>query len=300
MSEAMEFGFDDAKVIKNQGIDQFKLSKDGERARVSVIAFKKFHDSVLAVKAKERGAPLSDEEKAEMIAKIDKKLAENLKKDVKDLTEVDRLDIKSPRFQFAWTHYDKTELKDGGVGTIRCLSKYEGNTLVKPELCCDRFGDAEQTVATVVLKYPVDADLQVELDIFKMKKMTEVSIWRMSSKKFKNLESTYKDAFNDKRFCIDLRVKLMGDPKYKNLIIENAGGATFAREDMDAAVRNWVLDQGLRAWKHVGNNLGYEMTKDKLAERLTGSSKSSSSSSDSNDTEQAQPKLVGSYDELLT
>ena len=47
MSDAIEFGFDDAKVIKNQGIDQFKLSKDGERARVSVISFKKFHDDII-------------------------------------------------------------------------------------------------------------------------------------------------------------------------------------------------------------------------------------------------------------
>ena len=299
MSEAMEFGFDDAKVIKNQGIDQFKLSKDGERARIAVISFKKFHDSVISLKSKERmatgGTALSDEEKADMIAKIDKKLAENLKKDVKDLTEVDRLDIKVPRFQFAWTHFDKNE---GGVGTIRCLSKYDGNTLIKPELCCDKFGDAEQTVATVVMKYPIDGDCQVELDIFKMKKMTEISVWRMSSKKFKNLESTYKDAFNDKRFCIDLRVKLTGDPKYKNLSIENAGGATFAREDMDPVIRNWVLDQGLRAWKHVANNLGFEMTKDKLAERLSGAK--SASASISAEAEQAQPKLVESYDQLLT
>ena len=294
MSDAIEFGFDDAKVIKNQGIDQFKLSKDGERARVSVISFKKFHDVVLALKAKEKEGPLTDEEKAGYIAKIDSKLAENLKKDVKDLTEVDRLDIKQPRFLFAYTHFDKNE---GGVGTIRCLSKYEGNTLVKPEICCDKFGDAEQTVACVVMKYPVDEDLQVEMDIFKMKKMTEISVWRMSSKKFKNLESTYKDARNDKAFCIDLRVKLTGDPKFKNLSIENAGGATWAREDMDPAIRHWVLDQGLRAWKHVSNNLGFEMTKEKLAERLGAAPATKSVSADS---EAAEPKLVASYDALLT
>jgi hypothetical protein len=297
MSEAMEFGFDDAKVIKHQGIDQFKLSKAGERARISVISFKKFHDSVLSMKTKEKGAPLTDEEKAGYIAKIDAKLAENLKKEVKDLTEVDRLDIKQPRFLFAYTHFDKNE---GGVGTIRCLSKYEGNTVVKPEMCCDKFGDAEQTVGTVVMQYPTDDDLQVELEIFKARKMTSISVWRMSSKKFKNLESTYVDARNDKRFCVDLRVQLEGDPKYKNLKIEVASGATWAREDMDAAVRHWVLDQGLRAWKHVANNLGFEMSKDKLAERLSGGGGKSSSAQIAAEAQADQPKLVESYDSLLT
>ncbi len=295
MSDAVEFGFDDAKVIKHQGIDQFKLSKPGERARISVISFKKFHDSVIAMKTKEKGAPLSDEEKAGYISKIDEKLATQLKKEVKDLTEVDRLDVKQPRFLFAYTHFDKNE---GGVGTIRCLSKYEGNTVVKPEICCDKFGDAEQTVACVVLKYPIDSEAQVELDIFKMKKMTEVTVWRMSSKKFKNLESTYQDARNDKRFCIDLRVQLEGDPKFKNLKIETAGGATWLREDMDPGIRHWVLDQGLRAWKHVSNSLGFEMTKEKLSERLSGTK--SASASIAAEAQADQPKLVASYDELLT
>ncbi len=297
MSDVMEFSFDDAKVIKNQGIDQFKLSKQGERARVSIISFKKFHDSVLGMKAKEKGAPLTDQEKAEYIAKIDAKLAENLKKEVKDLTEVDRLDIKSPRFAFAFTHYDQRDRDKGGVGTIRCLSKYEGHNLIDAKICCKKLGDAEQTVGTVLMKYPVDEHMQVELDIFKMKKMVEFSVWRMSAKKFKNLESTYIDARNDKKFCIDIRLTLDGDPKYKNFKIENAGSATWAREDMDAATRMWVLDQGLRAWKHVSNNLGFEMKEETLTERLTGSSSMPQVAAEA---QAEQPKLVESYDTLLT
>lgn len=298
MSDVMEFGFDDAKVIKSQGIDQFKLTKTGERARISVISFKKFHDSVLSLKTKEKAAPLTDEEKAQYISKIDSKLAENLKKEIKDLSEVDRLDIKNPRFSYAFTHFDQRKKDQGGVGTIRCISKYDGNNLIQPEICCNKFGDAEQTVATVVMRYPVDADLQVEMDIFKMKKMVEFSVWRMSAKKFKNLESTYIDARNDKRFCIDLRVTLEGDPQWKNYKIENAGSATWAREDMDAAVRMWVLDQGLRAWKHVANNLGFEMTKEKLTERLSGAS--APAASVAIEAQADQPKLVESYDSLLT
>ncbi len=302
MSNVMEFGFDDAKVIKHQGIEQFKLSTPGERARVSIIAFKKFHDTILGIKAREKGSALTDEEKAAILARTDEKLAAQLNKTVKDLTEADRLDIKQPRFSFAYTHFDQNK---GGVGTIRCLSTYEGNTLKKPEICCDRFGDADQTVATVVLKYPVDKDsLQVEVDIFKARKMTEVSIWRMSSKKFKSLESAYIDARNDKRFCVDLLCQLDGDPQYKNIKITAGGGATWAREDMDPAVRAWTLDQGLRAWKHVATNLGFEITKDKLIERLAGSSGGSgggqSAQLSAAEEAAAQPKLVADYDALLT
>ena len=146
------------------------------------------------------------------------------------------------------------------------------------------------------MKYPTDSNLQVELDIFKARKMTEISIWRMGSKKFKNLESAYRDARNDERYCIDLRVTLEGDPKFKNLKVEVASGAQFARDDMDREVRNWVLDQGLRSWKHVANNLGFEMAKDKLTERLSGKS----SSHVAPEADAAQPKLIESYDTLLT
>lgn len=291
MSDVMEFGFDDAKVIKNQGIEQFKLSRTGEKARIAIISFKKFHDVALAGKAREKGSPLTDEEKAGYISKIDSKLAETLKKEVKDLTEADRLDIKQPRFAFAFTHFGE------GVGTIRCLSKYEGTTCVNPELCCNKFGDAEQSVATVILKYPTDSDGNVDVELLKLRKYTSVEIWKMSSKKYKNLESAYVDARNDKRYVIDLRVQLEGDPKYKNIKVEAGSGATWARDDMDPAVRAWVLDQGLRAWKYIPNNLGFEMTKDKLIEKLNGGSSSNSQMDASSHAE--APKLVASYDELL-
>lgn len=296
MSEAVEFGFDDAKVIKHQGIDQFKLSKAGERARVSIVSFKKFHDTILSQKAKEKQAPLTDDERAQYILGTDQKLASRLGKEVKDLTEVDRLDIRSPRFLYAFTHFDKNE---GGVGTIRCLSKYEGNNLIKPEICCDKFGDAEQRVGLVVMKYPTDSDVQVELEIFKARKMTEITVWQMTAKRFKALDSAYKDAWNDKRFVIDLRLTCDGDPKFKNYKIEVASSATWGREDMDPAVRHWVLDQGIRAWKHVSNSLGFEMTKEKLLERLGGVSGGSRAQMSSSEAHAESPRLV-SYDDLLT
>ncbi len=301
MSNVMEFGFDDAKVIKHQGIEQLKFTTSGERAKVSIISFKRFHDTILSIKAREKGSALTDEEKATILANTDKKLAEQLKKEVSQLTEVDRLDIKQPKFSYAYTHFDQN--KKDGVGTIRCLSVHQGNTLVKPELCCDRFGDAEQTVATVVVKYPVDKDnMQVETDIFKAKKMTEVLVWRMSAKKFKNLETAYIDARNDKKFCVDLLLQLEGDPQFKGIKVTAGGGATWAREDMDPEVRNWILDQGLRAWKHVTANLGFEISKEKLAERLSGASGGGGQAAKLNAADEAgaQPKVVADYDNLLT
>jgi hypothetical protein len=286
----LEFGFDESKIIKNQSIEKYTQSKPGQRDRVAVIAFKKHHDGVLARKAAEKKAPLTDEEKAGYIAKIDAKIAEKLGKDVKDLTEVDRLNIEAPRFATAFTHYGE------GVGNIRCLSKYEngqnGPVVVKSEVCCDKLGDAEQTVVTVNMTYPLDND-QVDMDLLKARKYTNFWLWKLASKKFKKVESVYADARNDNRATIDLRVTLDGDPKYQKQLIEVAGGATWAREDLDPAVRTWILEQGLRAWKHVGNHLGFEMTKDKLMEKLNAGASHAEASSE------AAPRLVSSYDKLI-
>ena len=292
MSDIMEFGFDDAKVIKNQGVDQFKQTRPGEVSRISVVSFKKFHDVVLASKAREKGSALTDAEKTELITKIDSKLAEQLKKEVSQLTEVDRLDIKHPRFSFAYTHY-----KDG-VGTIRCLSKFENGVCVKPEVCCDKIGDADQTVATVVMTYPMDRDEQVDEDLLKQKKYTGIYVYKMSSKKFKKLESAYLDARNDKRLVVDLKVTLDGDPKYQKQNIAAGPNAIWARDGMDPALRSWVLDQGLRAWKHVQNSLGFEMQKDKLIERL-GQAGGSAGALNAGAASAEAPKLQSSYDELL-
>lgn len=288
MGDCLEFGFDDAKVIKNQSIDKFQQAKSGQKDRVAIISFKKFHEGVLKLKEKEKGSPLSDEEKATYIAKIDTKLAEQLKKPVSDLTEVDRLDTKSPRFAMAFTHFGEA------VGSIRCISKYEGSTMVKSELCCEKLGDADQTVASVIMTYPLDNDGNVDLDLLKARKYTNFYVWKMSGKKFKKLEAAYADARNDNRFTIDLRVTLDGDPKYQKQQIEAASLATWARETIDPGVRQWILEQGLRAWKHVPGNLGFEMSKDKLIERLAAGSSQSSS-----EAAAEQPKLVSGYDALI-
>jgi len=289
----LDFGLDDAKVIKSQGIERFKQEKSGHTDRISIICFKTFSEVVIAAKTREKGAPLTDEEKTELVKKIDAKLAENLKKSVSDLTEIDRLDIKQPRFSFAYTHY-----KDG-VGTIRCLGQWQGNTLVKPGLCCKHMGDAGQTVATVVMRYPVDEKGQVDSDLLKKRRYTHVEIYRMSAKKFKQIESVYIDARANDMPVIDMKVTLDGDPKYQKQRIENGLSAFWAREDTDPEIRAWVLDQGLRAYKHVKRELGFQMSAEKLAEKLGGSAASAAALS-SGEAAAAAPKLQPSYDDLLS
>jgi hypothetical protein len=292
MSDVVEFGFDEAKVIKSQAVEQFKQSKNGEKHRVSIVSFKKHHDVVLGKKAAEKGSPLTDQEKAEYIARIDTKLAEGLKKSIEQLTEVDRLDIKQPRFSYAFTHYRED------VGTIRCLSKYNGNTLVEKGPCCDAIGDAEQTVGTVIMTYPVDEHLQVEEEILKAKKMTNFYIWKLGSKKFKKLEGTYVDTRNAGMPVVDLKVTLDGEAKFQKQVIEAMQGAAFwAREGADPAVRQWILEQGLRLYKYVQNNLGFEMKRETFLEK-TGKSPSLAAGSEA--AAAALPKAVGSYDDLLT
>lgn len=294
MSNIMDFGFDDSKVIKTSGVERFKQDRSGKIDRVSLIAFKTFHDVILGAKAREKGEPLTDTEKAEICAKIDAKLAEKLGKKPEELAEIDKLDIKSPRFSFAFTHWGD------GVGAIRCFSTYEGTTLVKSELCCNKMGDADQTVATVLLQYPIDRDNQVDMALLRERKYTELWIWKLSSKKFKKVEGAYIDARNDNRPVVDLKITLDGDPRYQKQVIEVASTATWARDDTDPEIRQWVLEQGLRAYKYVKDSLGFEMKPEALSEKLGGQAASAAALAASPETSASKPALQASYDELLS
>lgn len=286
MSDIVDFGFEESKVIKPQGIERFKLSRSGEVGRVSIISFKKYSDVVIATKQREKGEALSDDEKAEMIVKIDAKLKERLGKT--ELSEADRMDIQTPRFSFAYTHYDDK------IGGMRCLSKYNGQNVVKAELCCEKFGDAEQTIATVVMLYPTNRDGSVDMDYLRAKKNIDFQILRMTAKKYKKIESTYKDAVAVEQPTIDLKLTLDGDPKYQKFQIESGSVALWARKDADPELRNWVVEQGIRCHKYVKNELGYELSREKLVEKLNGVASQSTSS-----VNEEKPRLQAGYDKLL-
>jgi hypothetical protein len=286
MSDIVDFGFEESKVIKPSGIERFKLGRPGEIARVSIVSFKNYSDIKIAQKAAEKGAPLTDNEKAEIITKIDAKLKEQLGKS--DLTEVDRTDIRAPRFSFSFTHYDDR------VGGLRCLSKYQGQNVVSREICCDKFGDAEQTIATVVMLYPVNRDGTIDLDYLKQKKNIDFQILRMTAKKFKKIESTYNDSRANDELVIDLKLTLDGEPKYQKFLIESGRTAAWARKDADPELRNWVIEQGIRYHKYVKNELGYEMSKEKLLEKLAAAGSQSTP-----ETTSEKPKLQSGYGKLL-
>jgi hypothetical protein len=281
--DVIDFGFDDGKVIKQSGMEKFIQTKNDVH-RVSIIAFKKFHDTILADKAREKGDKLDEKEIAEFTKKIDGNLAEKLGKSIDDLTEVDRLDITKPKFSFAFTHYSD------GVGTIRCLSEFQGLTMTKPGLCCNKIGDPDQTVAVPIMTYPVDEDYGVDEDLLSQKKYTGFYIWKLSSKKFKRVESAYKAAREDKQMVIDLKVALDGEQKYQKQIIEKLASAFWARDNTDPTIKQWILEQGLRARKYAPDQLGYAMKPDQLAERLGMVSSSG---------DEEKPQLQTSYSSLL-
>lgn len=296
MSNLMDFSFDDGKVIQAQGIEKFKQEKSNQQNKVSIVAFKSHAETVFAAKAKERGEPLSDEEKAELNSKVDVKLAENLGKKVDDLTEIDRLNLKSPRFSVAWTHYGE------GIGTIRCLSERDkSGQVVKPALCCkatSRLKEAEQKIATLVMVYPTDEEGKIEHDIFMQRKFTRFEIWRLTPKKFRAIQSCYTDARENNVEIVDLRVVLDKDPKYQNQVISNPVGAAWAKDDVDPEVRNWVLGTALKNYKYVKNELGFEMSVEKLSEKLSGMQASSSALSEGS-ASASSPRVQNSYKNLL-
>lgn len=294
----MEFGFDDAGHIKPSGMDKWKQTKSGEVSRVCLVSFNRFHDGVLKKKAREKDGNLSDEEKLEILTQVDTKLAEKLGKKVDALTDVDRLDIKSPKFWNSFTHFDETLEKGGyGLGTFRCLSKWRGSQMLHQEQCCKKFGEPEQKVACAIMTYPMNRDKGVDVDLLKDRKYTEFFIWVLSAKKFKKIEQCYTEARGDEKFVIDLKVELDGDPKYQKQLISVGQNCVWAKPDFSPEVRTWILEQGIRASQQVNSHLGFKLSKEKLLEKLErGKSERTLDSSSS----APSAALASGYDDLIS
>ena len=96
MSDIINISFDEAKTVKVTGVDKFTQNKHAQQSLVSIISFRPFHEKIINKKANEKGSTLTSEEKADIILNVDKQIAKQLNKEVTALTEVDRLDIKSP------------------------------------------------------------------------------------------------------------------------------------------------------------------------------------------------------------
>lgn len=296
----MEFGFDDAAHIKTSGFEKWKQSKAGQIDRACIVSFNRWHDVVLRNKAREKGSPLSNEEQSEILAKVDAKIAERLGKKVEELTEVDRLDIKSPKFWNSFTHFDeKTEKGGYGMGTFRCLSKWKGSQMQQQEVCCKKFGEPEQKVACIVMTYPINkSDKSVNVKLLLDKEYTEFFIWSMNAKKFKKIEAAYAEARAEEKAVIDMKVELDGDPQYQKQLITGAATCCWAKPDFSPEIRNWILEQGLRAGKQVNTHLGFKMTKEKLLEKIESGKtaarlEASSSASPTN-------VMAAGYDELIS
>ncbi len=261
----MDFGFDDGEVVKQVGCDQFKQNRPKEISRVSIIALKSHHDVILSKKQSEEGRKFSDEEKNELFKKIDAKIAEKIGKPASELTDVDRLSFDNEKFKMAYTHY-----KDG-VGTFRCLSKRENNEIVKKEVCCSQIGDADQTVATIILQYPLDSDGDVDVDLLNQKKQTHVWVYKMNAGKFQKLHKTIKDARKKNGWgAMDLKIELDdGDVKFQKQIITSDGSAIWANKDIVTdSTRAWILERGLSNYKYTDKNLGKEMKITELIQKL--------------------------------
>ncbi len=280
-----EFGLDEANVIQQSTFEQFKQNSK-EKHRVSIVAFKRYSDNELikALKAKIESegdeAELTDMEKQEIIVETDKKLAAKLGKPVESLSEIDRLDIASPKFGFSMTHY----FEENEIGTIKCFSEFnKKNEIVKAEICCKKSLPG-QTIGTVIMTYPLlsqdEGDLEADIDLLNMKKMVSFHPYKLNTKKFGKIKAEYLSAKkNDKnRVALDFKVELDGDPKYQKQIIQSGTGvAVWTTSAIKPEVRQWILETGLRAWKSVDSILGFKMDKQKFIAKLNGGSSEKSS-----------------------
>lgn len=296
----MEFGFDDSGHIKSTGMDKWKQAKAGEVSRVCLVAFNRFHDGVLKSKTREKGGDaLSNEEKMSILEKVDVKLAEKLGKKVEQLTDVDRLDIKSPKFWNSYAHFDESVEKGGyGVGTFRCLSKWRNGQMLQQELCCKKFGEPDQKIACAVMTYPMDKNKGPDVDLLLQKKYTEFFVWVLSVKKFKKIESLYGEARSEEKSVIDLKVELDGDPKYQKQMITLSSTSVWAKPDFNPEIRNWILEQGQRAQNHIESHLGFKISKEKLMERIESGKAEKRLESSSSAAPSAA--LSSGYDDLIS
>ena len=120
----------------------------------------------------------------------------------------------------------------------------------------------------------------------------------MSAKKYKKFESTYASARKNDFKVIDIKVTLDGDSKYQKQNFENGMTAVWARkEGVNPEIRQWILEEGLRAWKHVEKELGFELTAEQLQQRISGGG--SSNQLGSGEASAEAPKLQQGYDDLL-
>lgn len=296
----MEFGFDDSSHIKTNGFEKWKQSKAGQIDRACIVSFNRYHDVVLRNKAREKGSALTNEEQSDLLSRVDAKIAAQLTKKVEDLTEVDRLDIKSPKFWNSFTHFDdKVEKGGNGIGTFRCLSKWKGSQMLQQEVCCKRFNEADQKVACIVMTYPINkSDKSVNVKLLLEKEYTEFFVWVMNAKKFKKIEAAYAESRAEEKYVIDMKVELDGDPNYQKQLVTASSTSCWAKPDFDAGIRNWILEQGLRAAKQINTHLGFKLSKEKLLERMESGKtaqrlEASSSASPSN-------ALSAGYDDLIS
>jgi hypothetical protein len=140
--------------------------------------------------------------------------------------------------------------------------------VVKPEICCQRLGDATQTIGVLIVRYPLKNDLSVDVDMVNAFQGLDFFIWKISSKKFHQIEDAYRSARTVDRHIIDLIVTLDGDPKYQKQSITACENAMWEGDNINIETQNWILNLGLRLWKHAAPAIGVEIELDKLHEKF--------------------------------
>lgn len=299
----MQFGFDDADAVINTELPIYQQSASEKKSRISVISFKTHLQVWIDKFISENKAAPSTEEINEQRKKIDEKLSAHLSKPVDELTEVDRLNIQVPAFASAMVHYKQ------GVGSVQCISKWDKGSRTTNEICCERMEEPKQKIACSIVNYvALNDDLEPNMDVLRLKQGMKFNAWMMNPSKYTSVKVSYNDGRRQLRemeentgrklpAVFDLKCELDGDPKFQNQKLSHMG-CKWAHSSIPKEIQNYVLAQGLKIFKLIekGNKqMGYEISKEKLIEKLSSGSSSSSSSSASDD----RPQLNSDYDALI-
>lgn len=297
MSDIVEFGFDDEVSIQNNTLEPFKQERTGQKDRVSIIVFKRHNDKVIEQKVKEaakEGKTLTEQEKAQIFASIDAKIAEKFKKPISEVQEIDRLDTRDPKWAYGWNHYRED------VGVIKCMSTYEGPNVIKKRLCCQEIGEASQALATIIMRYPLLDNGDPDTDLLKMRKQVRFQAWKVSPKKFAQISERYLDERKDNnKYVLDLKLQLEGEPKFQKQIM-GSSTATWAREDVPLEVKQWILEAGITAMTKIKSVIGFEIKEEALVEKLRAGGKSVALGDKPREEDKPRGSLQTDYGSMLT
>lgn len=263
-SDDIGLGQEDASRVRSNQVDWYlnKTAVKGQTDRISLVYFHPLEVSALR-KAKQAKPDMTDADKKNLLVEVRKARAEELKKPVDQLDEVDMLDTSESRFKAVDASFQD------GLGYVQWPKTLaDGDKAVWSKL-----PEKRTYVLTVVLIYPTDRDGEIERD--RLATRWEVKPWRFSPEKYDRLRKINRGQQDSGGITAHDLLVTCKEPKFQNIDMISAGPAIWRQS---APFRRKVLERALPLYAHLGRAFR-SLTTDELREKLGMAPSSSGGSS---------------------